>query len=128
MDLSIFLARLLGIYLLITAVELLVRRHELEGAVKDFASSKGLLIFSGSLSLLLGIAIVIAHPIYTFNWQGFITLVGYLLIIRGIIRFSFPSHLQKKMAASFHRRYWVVFFILAIVGIFLTYSGFRAIA
>ena len=49
MELSIFLAKLLGIYSLIVGVDLLLRRHELAGAVKDFASSKGLLVLSGSL-------------------------------------------------------------------------------
>lgn len=60
MDLSMFWAKLLGLYSLIIAFELLVRKHEIEKAVKDFASSKGLLMFSGSISLLLGLALVIS--------------------------------------------------------------------
>jgi len=126
MALSIFLAKLFGLYLLIVALDLLVRRHELEGAVKDFVSSKGLLFFSGSISLFLGLAIVIAHPIYEWSWRGLITLLGYLLIIKGIMRVAFPTRLQKSMISLFHRGYWGLFVVLLILGVYLTYSGFAA--
>ncbi len=126
MELSIFFAKLFGIYLLIVSAELLLRRHELEGAVKDFASSKGLLVFSGSLSLLLGLVIAISHPVCEINWRGLITLLGYLLILRGIMRVAFPTRLQKKLVSFFHNRYWAILVVLLIVGIYLTYSGFAA--
>lgn len=126
MELSIFLAKLIGLFLLIVAADLLLRRHELEGAVEDFASSKGLLIFSGSISLLLGLAIVIAHQVYEWNWRGLITLLGYLMIVRGAARFAFPTGIQKRIVSFFHRGYWFILIILLILGIYLTYSGFTA--
>ena len=124
MELSVFFAKLLGFYLLIIAADLLLRRKELEGAVKDFAASKGLLVFSGSNSLLFGLAIVIAQPVYEINWRGLITLIGYLLIIRGVYRIAFPSRLQKKMVSLFRKKYWVIFTVLLVLGIYLLYSGF----
>jgi len=126
MGLSIFLAKLLGVYLLIIAADMLFRKSELEKAVKDFASSKGLLVFSGSISLFVGLAIIFGHPIYEKNWHGLITLLGYLLVIRGVMRFAFPSYLQKKFASLFHKRYWLVFIILLVLGFYLTYMGFTA--
>lgn len=126
MDLSIFLAKLLGVYLLIMSADMLFRKSEVEKAVKDFASSKGLLALSGSTSLFIGLAIIFAHPVYEKNWHGLITLIGYLLAIRGIMRVAFPSYLQKKLTVLFNKRYWVVFAILLILGIYLTYIGFNA--
>lgn len=126
MELSIFLAKLLGLYFLIMAADMLIRRRELESAVRDFASSKGLLVFTGSVSLLLGLAIVIAHPIFESNLQGLITLLGYLLILRGILRIAFPTRIQKRIVSFFHRRYWLIFIIFVILGAYLTYSGFSA--
>jgi len=126
MALSIFLAKLLGVYFLIIAIDLLLRRRELEGAVRDFSSSKGLLVFSGSISLLLGLSIAIAHPIYMWNWRGLITLLGYLLIVRGIMRVAFPTHIQRKILSLFHQGRWILFLLLLIVGVYLTYSGFTA--
>jgi hypothetical protein len=125
MELSIFIAKVLGIYLLIVAAELLLRRSELEKTVKDFASSKGLLVFSGSVSLMLGLAITIGHPVYEMDFRGLITFLGYILILRGVWRMSFPSRLQKKMVTCFHKGYWGIFLIVLILGAYLTYSGFN---
>ncbi len=124
MEFSIFLARLFGIYLLVMAADFLFRRHEIEKAVKDFASSRGLLMFSGSNSLFVGLIVILTHPIYEPSWRGIITLLGYLLIVRGIIRVAFPSYIQKKLVSFFRRGYWVVFAILFVLGLYLTYSGF----
>jgi hypothetical protein len=127
MLLSIFLAKLLGVYLLIVAAELILRRREFEGAVRDFASSKGLLVFSGSVSLLLGLAVVIGHPVYVANFRGVVTLLGYLLILRGVWRMTFLSYIQKKMATCFHKGYKFIFLILLALGLYLTYSGFNQV-
>lgn len=126
MELSIFWAKLLGLYSLIIAAELLIRRHEIEKAVVDFASSKGLLMFSGSISLLLGLTIVISHPIYEASWYGLITFLGYVLILRGIWRIAFPSRLQKKMVTCFRQGHLGIFFVLLILGAYLTYVGFTS--
>lgn len=125
MELSIFLAKLMGIYLLIIAADLLIRGREFEGAVKDFARSKGLLFFSGSLSLLFGLAIAIGHPVCSHDWRGLITLIGYLLILRGVMRVAFPSYLQKILVSVFRKGYWVIFLIVLIIGLYLTYMGFN---
>lgn len=124
MSLSIFFARLFGLYFLIFAADLLLRRRELEGAVKNFASSAGLLLFSGSVSLLLGLTIVILHPIYEMSWRVVVTLLGYLLILRGVLRLAFPTRIRNKLVSVFHRGYWVIFLFLLVVGIYLTYYGF----
>ncbi len=126
MELSLFLAKLLGVYLLIIAADMLFRKSELEKAVKDFASSKGLLLLSGSSSLFVGLAIIFAHPVYAKSWQGLVTLLGYLLVVRGMMRFAFPSLVQKKISGIFHKRYWIIFFAFLIVGFYLAYMGFTS--
>jgi len=124
MELSLFLAKLLGIYFLVLSINLLLRRGEFESAVKNLASSNLLLFNSGSSSLLAGLAIVIGHQVYTIDWQGLITLIGYILILRGILLSTLPALQRKKFASFFHDHHWVFFSILLIVGAYLTYSGF----
>ena len=125
MELSVFLAELLGIYMLIMTLDVLFRRKELDKAVKELVSSKALLVLSGSLSLLAGLAIVIGHPIYTFDWRGLITFLGYLSIIRGILRVSFPSMLQKILLTMFRKGYWAIICIMLVLSLYLTYAGFN---
>ncbi len=127
MALSIFLAKLMGIYFIIIALDLILRRNEVEAATKSFASSTGLLVHSGSLSLLCGLAVVLLHPIYQSDWQGLITIIGWLLLLRGVLRVAFPSHVQKTLPHFCTHWYWVILVITAVLGLFLTYCGFVAI-
>lgn len=126
MELSIFLAKLLGLYFLIVAAVLVLRKEEFKVTVAEIVASRGLLAYSGVMSLLLGLAIVIAHPVFEFNWKGLITLFGLLLIVRGFVRLSFPGFVKKRALALFNKRYLVLVLILLVAGLYLTYSGFTA--
>lgn len=126
MDLSVFWAKLLGLYLLFLAAIFIWRRENVNLFVGDFLSSKALIAYSGLMSLFIGLAIVITHPIWEFNWKGLITLIGYLSIVKGVIRFSYPEFVQTWGLEFLRKRYWVVMGIMIVLGLFLTYSGFAA--
>lgn len=125
MELSLFLAKLIGIYMLIVAVIMLFRKNIFESVINEMVSSPGLLAFAGIINLVIGLAIAIGHPIYELSWRGLITLIGYLSIIKGIMRLAFPEQ-DRMIIKSVMRRsgYWIVFAIVVILGLFLTYNGF----
>ena len=125
-NLSLFLARFFGIYFLIFAILWLLRQDRMKDLIKDIFSKPALLAVTGIISLMLGIAIVVSHNVYAWSWQGFITLLGYLSILKGIIRLSFPKH-DKKMALSMIKgnSYWFAFLIMLVIGIWLSYTGFN---
>lgn len=123
MDLSIFLARFLGFYFLIVAVIGLIRKKQFETLLIDTVSSKSLLAFTGILSLLFGLAIAIAHPVWEWNWRGLITLLAYLSIVKGVIRLAFPSEAHEWILKWVHKGYWTMIAILAVLGLYLAYYG-----
>lgn len=124
MGLSLFLAKLLGFYFLIVAALWLWRRKEVESLIKGFIASDTLVGFSGFLNLLAGIAIVVAHSIWT-GWPIVITLIGYLAILQGIIRIGFPAIVKKKGECMMQHHY-VPLTILIVLGIFFLICGFSA--
>ncbi len=125
MELSIFLAKLLGLYMLIIAAIMLFRKNTFQFAIHEMISSIGLIIFIGILNLIVGLAIVLGHSVWEWNWRGLITLLGYLSLIKGVSRIAFPQE-EIKMAKSVMQGwgYWVVWGITLVLGIFLTYKGF----
>ena len=127
MELSIFLAKFLGLYMLIVAVIWSLRKEHLKSLTKEIISSKVLMVYSGLLSLLFGLAIVLAHPIWEMNWRGVITLLGYIAIFKGSMRIAFTSHVQKRALKLIQSSYLTLFFIVALLGIYLTYHGFMTV-
>jgi hypothetical protein len=57
---TIYLSRLLGLFLLVLAAAELTQRSTLAATAMEFANSPALLLISGMLTLVAGLAIVLA--------------------------------------------------------------------
>lgn len=126
MDISIFLAKALGLYLLIMGISLFTNARQLKTIMSDVAAQPALLFISGAIALIFGILIVLTHNIWQSNWRILITLIGWLSLFKGIIRIIFP-HRAAKYILKFKRNpsmYYVMSLIVFVLGIYLTYVGF----
>ncbi len=124
MDWSPVFAKFLGIYLLIIVVIWLARREPFEKEIRDIVSSDGMFALSGAIHIIVGLMIVVLHPIWMADWRGFITLIGYLSIIQGIVRLAFPTQSRKYILKSLERGYWVWITFAGFLGAILKYKGF----
>jgi hypothetical protein len=125
MELSIFLAKLFGIYMLAVGVLWALRGDMLAQVIEEFFDNRALVFVSGLLALVVGIAIAIGHSVWEPNWRGLITLFGYLSILRGVARISFPDVPRKRAIGlvSGGSRWVLLVFVLAVGG-YLTWAGF----
>ncbi len=126
MNLSVFFAQLFGLYLLIISVTGFLKRKFFLQVVKDLLHSPALIVFAGTFNILLGLTIAITHSIWEWNWKGLITLLGYLAILKGIIRVAFPTF-DHMILHVLTKWYWLFLLILFLIGLYLTYEGFNSI-
>ncbi len=124
MELSIFLAKLLGLYLLIIAGLWVIQKDQVDHALRDLLSSRGLLLFSGAVNIVAGLAIVIGHPVWEMNWQGLISLLGYVILLQGILRFGFADKVQRNAQMIAQKGFRSAIVVLVVLGAYLTYCGF----
>ncbi len=124
MDVSLFLAKFLGLYLLIVSLIALIRKDVVYNALSDMIGSKGLLAYAGSLSLLFGIIILLLNPIVAVSWKGLITLIGALSVLKGILRLGYPDVVQKFDLSLLNKGYLPLFLITGLIGAYLVYVGF----
>lgn len=125
MELSVFLAKVLGLYLVIVSVAVWLRRKDLEELAVNFAKDKVHIYLSGVIFLLLGLALVISHNVWDTVWQGIISLLGWMTLVKAGIRIFFTN----KVGAIARRAVGSKWYLLAIggslfLGIWLTYIGF----
>ncbi len=122
---SIFLARLLGIYLVIIALALFARKEQMRASIADFAKSLGLEVFAGAITLFLGIILVLAHNVWQLDWRVLITLLAWLTVLKGMCRLFFPAHLGRCAERLLNPTvYYSVAALLLLAGLFLTLVGF----
>lgn len=126
MALSIYLAKLFGLYFLIISFIFINRRKEVAKTLEDFFSNSGLMMTTGALNLLGGLALLIGHFHWCYNWQMFITLLGVLMLAKGVLSILHPSlliNLSRKIVEE--KKYWRIYLsIIFVLGLYLTLHGF----
>lgn len=125
MDISIYLARVFGIYLIIACLAIFLNRNRIPQILKGFTDNLGLVVFTGFIHLLFGLLVVIGHNIWTTDFRSIITLLGWAGIVKGAVRLIAPhkiSRLSEEFSSSKKLFIWGVIWL--IVGIYLTLVGF----
>jgi hypothetical protein len=127
MELSIFLAKVIGLYFLAFVIILCFRRKQTQSTLMEIFTSPGTLALSGLITLLAGILLAVSHSVWEFNWRGLITLVGYITLTSGILRLGFPNATRRFARYSLESgKGCIICLLMLIVALYLIYSGFTA--
>ncbi len=127
MEISLFLAKFLGLYFLILACISFFQRGVMRNAAEEIFASRSCMAITGFTSLFFGLAVLILHPVFEINWRGLITLIGCLSLLKGIIRLSYPEYcriIAEKMLTG--KGYLIVMLLAVISGLYLVYYGFSS--
>ena len=130
MDISIFLAKALGIYLVIVSVGMIFDAARFRPLILDILNNPPLLFLSGFTALIVGILLVVSHNLWVSDWRVIITVVAWLALIKGTIRTVFPQlvvETSRKWVES-NTAYYISGVIMIVVGVFLCYQGFMPIS
>ncbi|NGX42878.1 MAG: hypothetical protein K940chlam7_01166 [Chlamydiae bacterium] len=125
MDVSIFLARLFGLYLTIIAFVYFFRKTFLREVLRDFYNNSALVVVTSIINLFIGLLIILNHNIWEYSWRVVITLIGYLSLLKGILNLFAPEY-GKKMAAKVMEGNILMYsgVISLALGLYLLYYGF----
>ncbi len=124
--LELFIAKLFGLYLIIMGALVLLKKKSVMPAVMDIAKNRALTIVLGALELAAGLAIVIVFQEVSMTPVGLISLIGYMMVIEGIVYLTLPVKRIQKMVRSFGNRQWFMAsgVVAVLAGIYLAGFGF----
>ncbi|HEY4511979.1 MAG TPA: hypothetical protein VJH55_04015 [Candidatus Paceibacterota bacterium] len=122
---SIFLAKVLGLFSVISAIVVMFRYKKTIALEKEVVADEGLAMFAGYTILLLGILLVVSHQVWTADWRVVITIIGWLVILKGLGRILFPEAVKKLIEKKQSKPAFVTGEIaLFCIGLYLLYYGF----
>jgi len=129
MDLSIFLAQLFGLYFVLGGMLIIIQQKSLIPAVQELGGNRGLLLLIAFLELFAGIALSIAHPVYTLDWQGVITFFGAWMIIESVFFLMVPNKIAKRFIMAVNKPKWYSIggLVSVVIGAYLAAGGFGLI-
>ena len=127
---TLFLSRLIGLYCILVALSMITRKQATLESVTAVLRDPSMMFVLGAIMLVAGLAMVLAHNI----WSGvvlavIVTLVGWMTLIKSL----FFLFLSPEVEAGFFLRqlhYQELFYVYTgvslVLGIYLTYGGFRS--
>ncbi len=125
---SIFIAKLLGPFFLVTGAGILVNAKGYRAMAEDFLASPAMIYLAGVLALVGGLAIVIVHNRWALEWPLLITIFGWAGLIGGIFRMTFPE-LVTRIGGAFMKRQALLkvgALVILVGGTYLSYHGYFA--
>lgn len=124
--LSIYLAKLLGLYFVIMGMAVFFRTAHYQRSLKEISGSDAIMNIISILPLAVGLSIVIGHNVWVKNWTVLITIAGWVILIKGVCRLFFYKRTMKHMEKIADRKSLLSFagFIMFVVGVVLSYCGF----
>ncbi len=120
------LEQLLGLYFIIVGVVVLYRRRSLMPAIGQLVANPALRTVIGLVEIMAGLAIVLIYTEVTLDAAGLVSLIGWTLIVEGIVYLSMPSRTVQKFLKRFNRDSWYRTggVIAVIMGAYLAGVGF----
>jgi hypothetical protein len=126
MTTSIFLARLLGPLLLVVGAGILINPKPFHTVAGEVVRSMTLVLLFGVFDFAAGLAIVLTHNVWAPNWRVLITLLGWLMLIRGTVRILAPELIMGYAKTLLRNKQVmpVAGIVTAVLGLVLCYFGF----
>jgi uncharacterized membrane protein len=126
---TVFLARYIGAFTIIETILLILYHTQAQQRIYDVLYDRALGFTYGLITLAIGLAIVTTHN----AWRGgllpiVVTIVGWLLLVRGIALQAIPPELVQKalQALHFEPLYYAYLAVPLVMGAYLFIAGWRS--
>ncbi|MFD2518931.1 hypothetical protein [Salinimicrobium flavum] len=126
MDISLFLAKFWGWYLLIFFFVLSFNPDRIRQINNDLKNEKFQILIA-FLAIVLGLLNILVHNVWEPDWRFLITFLGWMSLFTGLGLFIFPKHTSNRIAVINVKLIQVIYFLLFLVGIFLLNMGYQIV-
>lgn len=111
---------------MVVSLAILVDPSRIRRIGQKMIEDEALLFTSGILSLVLGLVLVLAHNYWAWNWQGAITVFGWIAIMAGALRLIFPMPTKMIGTGMIENPILITFSAscMGLLGLFLSYQGY----
>ncbi len=127
METSIFLAKVIGLVIVISTAAVLIHHKAFRALEEEVVKSPMIAYLAGFTILILGVLLVVSHSVWTLDWRIVITIVGWLVLLKGAGRIFFPNAVRRLIEKKRDNRWFLLAEIVVfLVGLYLLYYGFLA--
>ena len=123
MDVSLFLAKFWGWYLVIFFLILSYNPTRIQQIFSDLKDQKFLILFS-FLAIIVGLVSVLFHNVWEPDWRLIITGLGWMALLLGLFLFAFPKIGISWLEEIRVKLVQLIYVLLILVGLFLLNTAY----
>ena len=128
--LTFFLSRLLGLYYLLAALSMFLHKQTYLETVTALIHNSPVMLVVGIFTVIAGLAMVLAHN----RWSGgglavVVTLIGWITLVKGLLFLLLTPEMEAEFFLSklhYGELYYFYALISLVLGVYLTYGGFKS--
>ena len=126
MEISIYLAKVFGLYFLVVGIAGFLNAEKFRSLIIDFSKRSDSLFLSGFIGLVLGILLITSHNIWSSDWRVLITILGWMTFLKGAFLLVFPEGMLRfsKRCLECKMSYNLSFLLTILLGGCFCYLGF----
>jgi len=121
MDISLVVAKILGVYLVVSGLFLIFRGKTLPHLLQDFFGHPAIVYLTGAILIFLSTLLLIQNNIWDGTWRTIITVFGWLIFLKGVAYLFIPKMLQKMVSKKFLGALNLYGLIAIVIGLYLFY-------
>lgn len=117
---SFIIAKILGIWMIVMSLTLIAKREYMKEVIAELPNAKFASFVYASMMVFLGLALVSLHNLWGYELYVLVTIVCWLLLIKGILWMAFPhgmACMAKKMVDS--PLFWLAALVNLVYGVVL---------
>ncbi len=126
MDISVFLAKFWGWYLIIFFFILSFNPNRIRQIFDDLKDQKFLIITS-FVAIIVGLLNILFHNVWEPNWRFIITAIGWISMGMGLLLFIYPSGTVKWLEFINIKLVQVLYILLFLIGVFLLNAAYELV-
>jgi len=124
MELTYFLAQLIGLYLLIVGLLMLFRKRMFLEVINEFYERPSSLFIAGWLAMFLGLMLVLSYNYWNTSILALvITIAGWAALLKGATLLLFPKAMIRLMHSFRLEKFFYLYAVVVlIIGAYLTHA------
>lgn len=127
MEMTLYIAGLLGPVLLLAGLAGLMDPSRLEKADKEALKSPALMLLCGMAMVPLGILMVDNHNMWSWDMAGVVTLFGWIMLVKGALILAWPAGMTKlynmMCSGNCTTFYRVASLVMLALGAWMSYAA-----
>ena len=127
MDTSLFLAKVLGIFLAVMGAVISLRRKQLAPVFEKLLDDRPLVYIISIFAFIIGVLLVVSHNVWVAGWPVVVTILGWAIVLKTLFYLLLPDEVKARLFRRINIPAWygIGGAVNFLVGVFLAGKGFQ---